>query len=226
MSCAQCIPSCAGLAPPREVSSEPLPNPAQFSKDGASPAQQVVQRGRSGLTRLSAGLSRLGAGILSGLQPSQNSALHRGNAPGAHVATRSPNGKSQSAHRGASNRGISRSHGSLPAPPPSYEVGHAARSDALGGQQAGEHAVRMPASKSAPGAVHAVHATSTGDVGSKEAVNGGQAHDRSGMDSAVARGSGGLASENSLGDVSPGFWPPRLHEAIKVCACFHAWFES
>lgn len=237
---------CAGAEAQREVSSAPLPNVVQYSKDAASKAQQAVRRSRTGLNRLSAGLSRLGASLLSGFQHSQSSAQQRSSAPGA-VGTpqatfaNSQNGKMQSRHTAASNRSASGSSGSPPAaaaPPLPPIAVSAAKPDTPDVDHPAANPSRAQSSRSLPGAAAGSAATSpsaAGEVDGHGGITGGQGHDRSVdagepvadadgavLTSAVGDADAGLGSGGYMEDVSPGFWPRRLHESIKVrlVACY------
>ena len=204
----------------REASSAPLPNAAQYSKDAASQAQQAVQRSRSGLNRLSAGLSRLGAGILSGLHHSQSSAQQRSSAPGGavapHATSANPrNGNARSPQTPPSNRSLPGSSGSLPTPTAPPLVASAATQGG-GASVLGTSSAAVPA----PDADAAAASLSGAEVdGVAQGGSGGQGHDRSPVASGAAQSSAGdtgLGGGGCMEDVTPGFWPGRLHESIKV----------
>lgn len=171
-----------------------------------------MQRGRSSLNRLSAGLSRLGAGIFSGLQHSQGNAQQRSSAPagntgaaGAPTATNPQMTKVQCATLATAS---SRTPGfPSPSAAPLPPTG-ATQQKSLSAQQLAPNAT----------------ANSNG-VG----LIDGQGHDRSneggvqlnsdGAASAVGAADdvdGGLAGFTSTEDVSSDVWPCRLHESIKV----------
>ena len=172
-----------------------------------------MQRGRSSLNRLSVGLSRLGAGIFSGLQHSQGNALQRSSASrgntgaaGAPTATNPHMAKAQSATLATAS-----SHSTPGSPAPS-----AAPLPPTGATQQKS----LSAQQLAPNA----NANFNG-VG----IIDGQGHDRSnergvqlnsdGAASAVGAADdadGGLAGFTSTEDVSSDVWPCRLHESIKV----------